>query len=112
MNKENGGNVLFNNELSIFYYQYIGIGRNIMVKNHINGETGNLLPLLHGLLFLIDSKWLYMHYPMDRIIHTTTFGVPVIEDWLEQKKPNERSAGVIEILHKQVTNTYNFTHLS
>ena len=37
-----------------FIYGYIDIGH--MVKNHTDGETGNPLSPLHGLLFPIDSK--------------------------------------------------------
>ena len=40
----------------------------------------------HGLLFLISSKVFFiMHYPTDRIAHTTAFVTPVVEHWLEQE---------------------------
>ena len=29
-----------------------------------------------------------MHHPTDRITHTTAFGTPVVEDWLEREIPN------------------------
>ena len=53
-----------------------------MVKDHSDGERGNPLSP-HGLLFPISSKGFYMHHPKDRIIHTTAFVTPVVEQWLE-----------------------------
>ena len=53
------GNVLFNDSLNTFYLRLYGVG--YMVKNHSDSERGNLLPLLHGLLFPISSKgYFYM----------------------------------------------------
>ena len=43
-----------------------------MVKDHSDNERGNLLPPLHGLVFLINSKVFYMHPPTDWIEHTMT----------------------------------------
>ena len=48
------GNVLFNNALNTFYLQLYGVQH--MVKDHSDSKRGNLLPPLHGLLFLISSK--------------------------------------------------------
>ena len=48
-----------------------------MVKDQSDSEKGNLL-LPHRLLFLINSKVLYMHHPTDRITHTTAFVTPVV----------------------------------
>ena len=48
------GTVLFNDALNTFYIWLYGIRH--MVKNHSDSEKGNLLLLLHGLLFLISSK--------------------------------------------------------
>ena len=42
-----------------------------MVKDHLDSERGNPLPLLHGL-----------HSSTDRITHTTAFVTPVMERWL------------------------------
>ena len=57
-----------------------------MVKDHSDSERRNLLPP-HGLLFPINSKVLFnMHYPTDRITHTTAFVAPVMHDWLEREK--------------------------
>ena len=57
-----------------------------MVKDHSDSEIGNSLPPLHEMLFLINSKGIvYMHHPTDRISHTTAFGIPVVEHWLEQE---------------------------
>ena len=46
---------------------------------------GNLLPPLHGLLFLISSIGsFYMHHPTERIPHAThSLDNPVVEQWLE-----------------------------
>ena len=50
-----------------------------MVKVHSESERGNPLPPLHGLLFSISSKGCFnMHYPTNRIAHTTTFVTPVV----------------------------------
>ena len=49
------GNVLFNDALKIFYLRLYGVGH-IMIKDHSDGERGNLLPPLHGLLFPISRK--------------------------------------------------------
>ena len=57
-----------------------------MVKDHSDTERGNLLPPLHGLLFLISSKGSFIcTHPTDRITHTTTFVTPVVEHWLEMR---------------------------
>ena len=48
------GNVLFNDILNTFYLWLYGVKH--MVKDHSDSERGNLLPPLHGLLFLISSK--------------------------------------------------------
>ena len=76
------GNVLFNDALNTFYLWLYGVSH--MVKNHTDSERGNLLPP-HGLLFPNGSKgyFISMHHPIDRIIHTTAFGTPVVEHWLE-----------------------------
>ena len=50
------GNVLFNEALK-FYLRFNGII--LVVKDHSDSERGNLLPPLHGLLFLISSKGSY-----------------------------------------------------
>ena len=47
-------NVLFNNSLNTFYLWLYGIRH--MVKDHSDRERGNLLPPLHGLLFLINNN--------------------------------------------------------
>ena len=55
-----------------------------MLKDHSDSEKGNLLPPLQGLLFLISSMGFFnMHHPTDRIAHTTAFGTPVVDHWLE-----------------------------
>ena len=46
---------------------------------------GNLL-LPHRLLFYDRQQGIfYMSYPTDRIAHTTTFVIPVVEHWLERE---------------------------
>ena len=58
---------LFNDALNTFYlYGYI-------VSDHCDRERGNLLPPLHGLLFVIDSKGSLCE----------AFALPVMEHWLE-----------------------------
>ena len=60
-----------------------GYGVEHMVKVHSDSKRGNLM-LPHMLLFPINSKGsFYMHHPTDRIAHTTTFVIPVVEHWLE-----------------------------
>ena len=77
------GNVLFNDALNTFYLPLYGVTH--MVKDHSDSERGNPLPP-HRLLFPISSKgFFYMHYPTDRIIHTTVFVTPVVEHWLERE---------------------------
>ena len=44
---------------------------------------GNRVQPLHRLLFSIAARDLYMHHPIDRIVHTTTFVKPVLKHWLE-----------------------------
>ena len=47
-------------------------GLRYIVKDHSYSERENLLLSPHG-LFLISSKGPCMHYPTDRIVHTTAF---------------------------------------
>ena len=77
------GNVLFNDALNTFYSRLYGVRH--MVKDHSYNERGNTLPPPHG-LFPISSKGsFYMHNPTYRIVHTTAFLTPVVEDWLERE---------------------------
>ena len=48
------GNVLFNDTLNTLLISLYGVRH--MVNYHSYSEKGNLLPSLHGLLFLISSK--------------------------------------------------------
>ena len=56
-----------------------------MVKDHSDSERGNTLPLLLGIF--------YMHYPTDRIAHTTAlaFVTPVVEREISQWVHHEGS---------------------
>ena len=74
------GNVLFNDALITFYLWIYKIGH--VVKDH--SERGNLLPPLHGLLFLICRKG-YFICTTHRIVHTTAFDTPGVEHWLEKE---------------------------
>ena len=47
-------NVLFNNALNTFYVWLYSF--RLVIKDYSNYKRGNLLPPLHGLLFLISSK--------------------------------------------------------
>ena len=75
-------NVLFNDALNTFYLRLYGVRH--MVKDHSDSEKGNPLPP-HRLLLSISSKVFYMHHPTDVIAHTTAFGTPVVEHWLERE---------------------------
>ena len=50
-----------------------------MVKDHSHSEKP------HGYSFRLAAMVLYMHYPTDRITHTTAFVTPVVQDWLERE---------------------------
>ena len=73
------GNVLFNDALNTFYLWLYGIIH--IVKDY----SGYLLPHYMGYSFQLTARGLYMTHPADRIAHTTVFGIPVVEHWLEQK---------------------------
>ena len=46
---------------------------------------GNPLPP-HRLLFSISKQGIfYMHFSIDRTVHTTAFDKPVVDHWLERK---------------------------
>ena len=49
-----GRNVLFNDALNRFYLILCDVGH--MVKDHRDYVRGNLVPPLHGLLFLIQFR--------------------------------------------------------
>ena len=53
-----------------------------MVKDHLNRKKGNLLPPIHGLLFLISSKGL-LYAPSHRQVAQAD--IPVMEHWREQE---------------------------
>ena len=75
-------NVLFNDTLSTFHLWLYGFRH--MVKDHSDSKRENPLPP-HGLLFPISSKGSFICItPTDRITHTTTFIISVMEHWLEQ----------------------------
>ena len=72
-------------ELNTFYLWLYGVEH--MVKNHSDSERGNpLLP--HGLLFPVSSRVPLYAHPTDRIAHTTTFVISVMEHWLEREQLN------------------------
>ena len=60
---------LVNDALNTFYLRLYGVRH--MVNDHSDSDRGNPLILF------------YMHHPTDRIAHTTAFGIPVVEHWLE-----------------------------
>ena len=76
------GNVLLNDALNTFYLRLYGVRH--MVKDHSDSER--VIPLSpHGLLFPISNKGcFYIRHPTNRIVHTRTFVVPVMEHWLER----------------------------
>ena len=79
------GNVLFNDALHTFYLRLSGVGH--AVKDHSDSERENLLRPLHRLLFPISSTvGIFMHHPSDRIAHTTTFVISVMEyQWVHHE---------------------------
>ena len=56
-----------------FIYGYNGVGH--MVKEYTDSQIGNPLP----------QGFSYIHHPTDRIAHTNTFVIPVVEHWLERE---------------------------
>ena len=50
-----------------------------------HSERKPLLPL-HGLLFLINSKGSFYAHPTDRMVHTTAFVIPFVEQRLERER--------------------------
>ena len=55
-----------------------------MVKDHSDSER---TPAAATWATLSDKQQgvVYMHHPINRIEHTTAFGTPVVEHWLERK---------------------------
>ena len=51
-----------------------------LLKDYSDSERGNLLPPLHGLLFLISSKGSIVCTIPDRTVHATFFVTPVISE--------------------------------
>ena len=68
--KTKEGNVLVNDALKTFYLRLYCVGH--IVKNNSDSERGNLLPSLHGLIFLISNKVSFICIITNRIAHTTT----------------------------------------
>ena len=62
-----------------------------MVKDHSDSERENPLPP-HGLLFPINSKGSFIC--TDRIAHTTDYGTPVVEHWLEREMNSKTCQGI------------------
>ena len=79
---------LFNDTLNTFYLWLYGIRH--PVKDHSDSERGNTLLPTHELLISISSKGSFIctipqtwyHIPQP---HTTAFGTPVVEHWLERQ---------------------------
>ena len=80
--RERERNVLFNDALNTFYLWLYGIRH--MVKDQSDSDRRNPLPP-HRLLFPINSKGSFICTIPDRIAHTTVFGTPVVEHWLERE---------------------------
>ena len=55
-----------------------------MTNDHSDSKRGNLLPPLHGLVFLISSKSSFIYTISHSIAHTKASGTPVVEHWLER----------------------------
>ena len=76
------GNVLFNDALNTFYLRLYGVRH--MVKDHSDSER-KPAATTWATLFDKQQGFFYMHYPTDRITHTTAFVTPVVEHWLERE---------------------------
>ena len=76
------GNVLFNDVLNTFYLRLYSVRH--MVKGPLDSERK---PAAATIATLSDEQqgFFYMHYPTDRITHTTAFVTPVVEHWLERE---------------------------
>ena len=71
------GNVLFNDALKTFYFMVIW--RRTCGNGPLRyGEETRCRHMGYSFRF-------YMHHPTDRIAHTTAFGTPVVEHWLERE---------------------------
>ena len=75
---ERKGNALFSDTLNTFHLRLYGVGH--MVKYDSDSEIGNPLPP-HGYSFRLAARVILY----DIIIHTTAFGTPVVEHWLERE---------------------------
>ena len=78
--------VLFNDatgtHLFLSYHQLLDVIHMVKLTHFLEG---NPLPP-HRLLFSISSKGIfYMHFSIDRTVHTTAFDKPVVDHWLERK---------------------------
>ena len=73
----NQGSVLFNEAFNTFYLWLYDIEP--MVKNHLDSEIGNPLP--------IGSKgFFYIYHITERMAHTMNYAKPpVVEHWLERE---------------------------
>ena len=74
-NRKEGRDILLNNTLRTFYYDYIGIRH--MVKNHIDSEAGNPVPSFHGLLFSVGSKGSFyaLYHRQDNTYHNLLYTI-------------------------------------
>ena len=70
------GDVLFNDSLNTFDLWLYGVGD--MVKNHWDSERESPATFSN-----LPHEIFYMHHPTYRTAHTTAFGIPVVEQWLE-----------------------------
>ena len=77
--------VLFNNAFNTFYLQLYGTGH--IIKDQSESKRGNPLPMLHYLIFLINSKGSFIcTIPQTReYIYNTVFVTAVVENWLDQE---------------------------
>ena len=56
----------------------------MVTLTHLFLEGNPLTP--HRLLFFDKQQWIfYMHFSIDRTVHTTAFDKPVVDHWLERK---------------------------
>ena len=77
------GHILFHDALKHFFLWSYDVRH--IVKNHLDNERGNQLYYFMGSSFSLGVRDLYVHHPTDRIVYSTAFVTPVVEQWLKQQ---------------------------
>ena len=80
-NKEEGA-ILFSNAISRFYIRLYAVGH--MVKDHSDGYRKPPATTTWATLLRLAARELFIHHPIDRRAHTTTFGtrnISMVPPW-------------------------------